>query len=241
MSVNLKDAIDQLQEMRHLDSEEGVANALFKVGVGYIQCDKLDQAYEALDEAYYLCGKLENHIGQAHVTKHLATIAEKRGQFDEALEKIEDALSVYEQHDQKQLVYDAKEMKSRLLHLTGRSVEAADLLNEMLEDSEKAGDEITSLLLLQYLAPILRSLGRLEEALLNYRRYGFLAEKLNEPQRVALAYVGVGTLEAQLGRPHIALGALEEAAKAFETLGMPEQRAKIKDEIMRMQQAAGAK
>lgn len=239
MSVNLKDALDQLQEMRHHDSEEGVANALFRVGVGYLQRGKIDQADEALDEAYYLCGKLENKLGLAHVAKHQAVIAEKRGQEDEALEKLEEALAIYQEHDQSQFVYDAKEMKSRLLHLAGRSEESAELLASMLADAQAANDEITSLLLLQYLAPVLRSLGRLEEALANYRLYGALAEKLNEPQRVALAYVGVGTLEAQLGRPHIAVGALEEAAKAFESLGMPEQVAQVKNEILRLKQEPG--
>ena len=238
MSVNLKDALDELQEMRHLDSDEGVANAQFKIGVGYLQRGKLDQADESLDEAHYLCGKLENHVGRAHVAKNQALIAEQRGQLDAALEKIDEALAVFEEQCQEEIIFDAREMKARMLHQAGRSQESAELLSSMIARADQAEDEVTALLLLQYLAPVLRSLGRLEEALANYRRYGFLAEKLGEPQRVALAYVGVGTLEEQLGRPHIAVGALEEAVKQFEALGMPEQAAQAKREIMRLTEQA---
>ncbi len=239
MSVNLKDALDELEEMRHADSDEGVANAQFKIGVGYLQRGKLDKADEALDEAHYLCGKLENDIGRAHVAKNQALIAEQRGQLDAALEKINEALAVFEEQSSEDIIFDAREMKARMLHEAGRGQESAELLSSMIARADQAGDDVTVLLLLQYLAPVLRGLGRLEEALVNYRRYGALAQKLNDPQRMVLAYVGVGTLEEQLGRPHIAVGALEEAAKLFDTLGMPEQVAQTRTEIMRLTNGGG--
>lgn len=234
MKINLQDAIGLLQEMRDVDSEEGVANALFKVGVAYLQRNRLDQAAEALEEAHYLCGKLENWLGQAHVAQKQAELALARGQFAEALTALDQALAVFAQQASPDVYFQAMDLRSRLLERDGRGQEAADTLLGILAEADKAGDEVSAMLLLQHLGPIQRRLGQLAQALTTYRRYGALAQKLGEPQSEALAYVAVGTLEAQLGRPAVALGALNRAVIAFEGLGMLQKARDVQREIERL-------
>lgn len=234
MKINLQDALDHLQEMRHADSDEGVANALYRLGVAYLQRKRLAQAEEAFDEAQYLCEKLENHLGLAHVLQKRAELALATGDGQAALAKLDQVLAIFRQEAPPEVVFQAVELRARALDGLGRTAEAAAELESLLAQADHAGDEVSALLLLQYLAPLQRRLGQPERALATYRRHGALAEKLGEPQRVALAYVAVGSLEAQLGRPEVARGALGRAAAAFLGLGMAQQAREVRAEMVRL-------
>ncbi len=237
VKINLADALEQLQEMRALDSDEGVANALFVVGVGYLQKKRYEPAAEALDEALHLCRKLDNPAGQGQVLLRLAELAQAREQTQQALDHLDQAAACFEGLGDSAGVASTLERRARLLEQAGDLAGAVEALQGALALARQAGDELSQLLLHQYLAPLHRRLDQPEQALEAYRRLGALSQKLGEPQREALALVGVGTLLAQAGEAAEAARALSGAEEIFKRLGQPRQAAKVAAERARLTQA----
>jgi tetratricopeptide (TPR) repeat protein len=111
---------------------------------------------------------------------------------------------------------------------------AAGSLEEALALALEAGDELSQMLLNQYLGPLYRGLGDQAKALSAYRRLGALSQKNNEPQREALALVGVGTLLAQEGQADEAGRAFKGAEEVFRRLGQPKQAEVVAAERRRL-------
>ncbi len=234
MKVDLPRALERLEEMRGIDSDEGVANALFEVGVGYLQRQSWPAAAEALDEALHLCVKLDNLPGQGQVRLRLADLAVAQEDPAQAREHLAAAEECFQWAEDLSGQASTLERRAHLLEHTGDLAGAAAALEQALGLADKADDRLSQLLLNQYLAPLLRRLGRLEEAFDSYRRLGALSQELNEPQREALALVGVATLLAQRGENNEAARALAGAEEIFNRLGLPRQAAKVAAERRRL-------
>eukprot|EP01022_Parablepharisma_sp_SALTPOND_P028521 TRINITY_DN71093_c0_g1_i1.p2 TRINITY_DN71093_c0_g1~~TRINITY_DN71093_c0_g1_i1.p2 ORF type:complete len:594 (-),score=226.56 TRINITY_DN71093_c0_g1_i1:622-2403(-) len=220
--------------MRELDSEEGVANALFQVAVGYLQRKSWSAAAEALDEALHLCIKLDNPAGQGQVRLRLAELAAAQQDPDQALEHLATAEECFRGLEDVSGLASVLERRAGLLEQAGDLAGAAEALQQALELAQEANDELSQLLLNQYLAPLQRRLGRLDQAYESYRRLGALSQKLNEPQREALALLGVAALLAQRGEAEEAARALTGAEEIFNRLGLPRQAAKVAAERERL-------
>ena len=95
MKINLDKALEELEAMRQLDSDEHVANALFTVAVARMERGHLEEAWEALDEAAYLCGKLDNEAGLAQVRVRLGELEAMRGNLGDAEENLRRALAFF--------------------------------------------------------------------------------------------------------------------------------------------------
>ncbi len=231
MKIDLEEAISALNDARHEDIDEAVANALYRVGVAYLQRDRSDDAFETLDEARYLCGKLENRAGGAHVGLALAQVAQSRGQLDEAEPFAREALAVFEADGDDSGRVKALEILSQALYDSGQPDKAAQALEDALALTEKAGDTVGQILFKQYLAPLYREMDRKEDALSAYRVLGRLAHEMGDHQRTALAAVGVGTMLADLGRREEALQAFEQARDIFKNLGQLQRANQVEAEM----------
>lgn len=230
----LQDELERLAEMRAVDSDEGVANSLMRVAIAYLDKGQPELAADPLDEARYLCRKLENPIGLAQVCLRLADVSAAAADFEKAREQLAEAEGIFAEKEDLVGRVGALERVGRVELAAGREAEAARAWEEALGIVCQGGDLVGELLLVQYLAPLYRRMGRNSEAMEFYRRLGRLADTAGDPQRVALALVGLGTLLAQDGDFGQARTALEQAAEQYELLGQLERAAQVKQEMARL-------
>ncbi|MCB2192937.1 MAG: tetratricopeptide repeat protein [Deltaproteobacteria bacterium] len=223
MKIDLGQALDNLQQMRAEGGKESIANALFVVGMAQMQKGRPAPAKQALDEALELCRELGNRSGEGQVLMRLAELAQQAGDLGPAKGMLDQALESFVQAQDDPGRAAALERRARLFQETGDLGEAAASLEEALALAGRAGDELSQMLLNQYLAPVYRGLEQNDKALEAYRRLGALSQKNNEPQREALAMVGVGTLLAAKGQADEAEKAFLGAEEVFKRLGQPKQ------------------
>jgi tetratricopeptide (TPR) repeat protein len=234
MKINLDSALMDLDAARQLDQEELVANTLFTVAVAYMDRGRLDEAAEALDEARYLCAKLENQAGQAQVALRQADLALARQDFALAEKPAAEALEIFEAVGDLAGRVSARERLAAALSALGRHAEALPHLETAVALLTEAGDRVGEVLLRQRLAPLYRGLGRLPEAVAAYEALGRAAEAVGERQRVALALVGLGTCAAELGRLKAALAALAQAREVYLGLGQGARADQVQEEMIRL-------
>ena len=236
MRINLEDALASLEDMRQVDSEEGVANALMRVAVAYLERGRIEPADEALDEAYYYCTKLDNLEGKAHVALRWSEVAMARGDYDLAEERLNEALAYFESQDNKSSITSALERLGRAQAGAGRQQDACNSLERALVICHQGEDQVGQLLFQQYLAPLYRQQGELKKAARAYAAMGDLARAKRDLQREALAWIGVGTCRAEAGDSK---GGAEDLAKAkaiFARLGHMRRAAQVDAEMKRFLQ-----
>ena len=231
MKIDLEDALASLEDARHEDIDEAVANALFKVGVAYLERKRLTEAAEALEEAEYLCRKLENHEGLAQINLRAAGLDFAEGRFDRAAERLRASLVFFEEKKDISAVLIAKERLAHALAEGNRPGEAAQCLEEALTLLAGGGDPVAELLLVQQLGPLYRNLERWDLARKAYARMGALADGLGDSQRVALALLGIGACLAQAGDKDGALLALEQSRDEFAQLGQLARAKMVQNEM----------
>ena len=231
MKIDLEDALASLEDARYEDIDEAVANALFKVGVAYMERKNIPDAAEAFEEAEYLCRKLENREGLAQVSLRAAELDIARGSGGKAVERLESALAFFEEKKDVSTVVLAKERLAYALALENRHRDAAECLEGALELAVGGGDQVAELLMVQQLAPLYRELGDWEKARKAYARMGALADGLGDYQRVALALLGMAACLAQAGERDQALVALEQARDEFVKLGQLERAKMVQNEM----------
>lgn len=234
MKIDIEEALNQLDSMRELDSDEGVANALLKVAVAYLERGRAALAGEPLEEAYYYCRKLDNDLGRAHVSLRQGQMELMLGRAAEAVAKYREALEVYEAQDQPSGQVGALEGLAQALAASGDIGGAVRSLEQALELADRAGDKVALVLLRQYLAPLYRHLDQPEQALEVYLAMGRLAQELGDVQRVALALVGVASMQAVTGRTGAALKNLEQARRAYQELGQLARARQVEQEMARL-------
>lgn len=234
MKINLEDALSSLEDARHIDVDEAVANALFRVGVAYLERDRVDEAYEALDEAYYHCRKLENQAGQAQVCLRLAEVAAARSDYPGSLELLHEALKIFRDLNDREGQAGALERLGRISTAGGQESQAVAYFEQALEITTEGGDEIGQMVLYQHLAPLFRRLDRHQEAQNAYRNLGRLADALGDSQRVALALVGIGSCLVSLHRENEAVEAFNQAKILYNELGQLQLASQVEAEISRL-------
>lgn len=236
MKINLEDALSQLEDARFEDQDEMVANALFKVAVASLERRRLDQALEALDEAEHLCRKLDNPEGLAQVHLRQGDAFNASGRPREALERLEAALIYFVEQDRLTGRVGALERMARAHDLMGAKKEAAGRLQEGLDLLGSAEDEVGQLLFAQQLAPLLRGAGDWEGALDAYGRMGRLADSLGDPQRAALAAVGMAACHEGQGRLDQARRSMARAGDIYDHLGQLQLAGQARAKIARLDQ-----
>ncbi|MBI4800299.1 MAG: tetratricopeptide repeat protein [Desulfarculus sp.] len=237
MKIDLEEALNQLDSMRELDSDEGVANALLKVAVAYLERGRAALATEPLDEAYYYCRKLDNDLGRAHVSLRQGQMELLLGRFPEAVAKYREALEVFESQEHPSGQVGAMEGLAQALAAAGDAAGAAASLEQALELAGQAGDKVALVLLRQYLAPLYRHLDMPEQALEVYLEMGRLAQELGDVQRVALALVGVASMQAVTGQTGAAQRNLAQAHRAYQELGQMARARQVEQEMARLRAA----
>ncbi len=237
LKIDLNEALDQLENMRELDSDEGVANALLKVAMAYLERGKAEMAAEPLEEAYYYCRRLDNDLGRAHVSLRQGQMELLLGQPVQAAAKYRQALEVYQSQQDIAGQVSALEGLAQALAVGGSPDQAAPALEQALALTAGHGDQVAAVLLRQYLAPLYRQMGRYEDALEVYLAMGQAAQELGDLQRVALALVGAGSMQAQTGRTGVALKNLEQAQRAFTELGQATLASQVEQEMARLRAA----
>ncbi|MFH1034057.1 MAG: tetratricopeptide repeat protein [Pseudomonadota bacterium] len=240
MKIDLNEALDTLDSMRELDSEEGVANALLLVAVAYLERGKAELAAEPLEEAYYYCRKLDNQPGRAHVSLRQGQMELSQGRPGESAAKYREALEVFQGAGDIPGQVTALEGLAQALTAGDDQARAIEALEQALALVEQGDDQVALVLLRQYVAPLYRHLGRHEEALDAYLEMGRGAQALGDLQRVALALLGAGAMQAQTGRTGVALKNLGQARRAFSELGQATLAEQVGQEIARLEAALGS-
>ena len=234
MKIDLEDALASLEDARYEDMDEAVANALFKVGVAYLERKKISEASEAFEEADYLCRKLENREGLAQINLRAAEADLALGQGGRAVERLEKATAFFEAGDNISAILIAKERLAYALTAENRHRDAAECLEQALSLVAGGKDQVAELLMVQQLAPLYRGLEEWEAARKAYARMGALADGLGDSQRVALALMGMGACLAQTGDTDEARLAMEQARDEFVKLGQLERAKMVQVEIDRL-------
>ena len=241
MHIDLEDALERVEEMRDADSDEGVANALMRLGLAYVQRKKLNLAAEAFDETHYICKKLENIPGQAQVCLHMAEVEMGRNQLDPAGDWLAKALKLFREIKDVSGQIDSLEMQSQLMLRLGREKEAISRLKQALDILEKhGGDEIAKVLVLTHLASIHRYMANWDQAGRTYQQVLDLSYALGDQDRTAFALVGVGTCLVLSGKVEEGNRALGEAEELYQKLGQISRAEQVRAEMERLG-AASAK
>ena len=234
MKLDLQEALENLHYMREEDSEEGVANALFKVGMAYLQRGRTQEAAEPLDEAYYLCRKLENPVGLAQVCLARARLHQAEKDHAQAEQWSRQALEIWEGQGDQSGVLQALEALAQALDGLGQWPQAAASLERALLITQEAEDQVGQILMMQRLAPLYRSMERWGDALNAYLALGRMADAAGDRQRVALSLVGVGNMEAILEHKPQAALAFSQACGVFTELGQQTLAAQVRREAERL-------
>lgn len=236
MKLNLDEVLTSLAQARQDDVDEQVANALFRVGTAYLQHHRPDLAKEALDEALYLCNKLENPGGRAQVDLKMAEAEQAQGELAQAERRLMEAMVTFKELDDKAGLVNALEHLGRLYETAGQAEPACRVYGDALLLARGSGDNVSELLLAQRRAPLLRALGRADEALVEYRGMAAAASEVQDPQRLALALVGVGTLSFEQGMADVGAKALGDAADTYAILGQTKRAEQVRRELERFQE-----
>lgn len=234
MKIDLEDALARLEDARFEDLDEAVANALFLVAVAYLERGRHEQALEHLDEAEYLCRKLENPDGLAHVELRMAQALLNRGELTQSEERVRHALAHFQAKNEITNQVTSLELLAQVLERQDRRQEAAEALEQGLAMMEEGQDPVGQVLMVQQLAPIYRALGELDKARAAYARLGRLADAMGDHERVALALVGLGSCLAGLGELERSLEALDQAREVYLELGQKQRAAMVVAEMARL-------
>jgi len=234
LKIDLEDALARLEDARFEDLDEAVANALFRVAVAYLERGRHQEALEHLDEAEYLCRKLENPDGLAQVELRMAQALLGQGELAKSEERTRRALAHFQAKGEVANQVTALELLAQVLERQQRTQEAAEALEQALEIMEAGQDQVGQVLLVQQLVPLYRALGWWDKARAAYVRLGRLADAMGDSERVALALVGLGSCLAELGELPRSLEALDQAREVYLELGQKKRAAMVVAEMARL-------
>ena len=216
--ASLKDLKEDLAQARDAGDPLQTANLAFKLGEGYRERGKLEQALPLLEEAQAICREHANADGDAMVSLSLAELHLARGEASEAAEQAAAALPHYRHQDD-----PPRRVRGCLLlgdaHWAREEhAKALPLYEEALELCRTHEDTMGTATLLDRGAKMMRHLGRDGDALPLFLEALGCWEKLGVPDRTAMTWVNLGDIHAKLGHLAEAIQCHKSALSLYRTL-----------------------
>ena len=193
-SIALYESTSPIDEQGLHNARSVLASSLFKLG----QLEDAEQQFELLVAYERESGDAE----QLSITlRQFSEMMMETGRFDEALNYIEEATSVYTEHDALERGRQQQQMGAVLRRLD-RYEEALDCYHNAMDQFRIAGADIESSITLNSLAIIARRNGNLEESERYYKEAITLRARADSRLNpdIAATYANLGRLYNQMGR-----------------------------------------
>ncbi|HEX2568977.1 MAG TPA: tetratricopeptide repeat protein, partial [Polyangia bacterium] len=169
-------------------------------------------------------GTAANPIEEARHLKKLASIAQKTGQYPEALHLCQQALALVEDIDPL-MAASLEALGGLTLCYQGQYAQAQEWImrglsriDETTQTDERARLAIEAALHRAH-GNLLVDMGRPQEAVEEYEKGAPLCEQLGDRWELSIVYFNIGAAQAQAGRPAQALESLERALTAKLAIG----------------------
>jgi tetratricopeptide (TPR) repeat protein len=193
---------------KRLGSEQGRADVLNALGVGYQELGELDRAADSYRQAADLRRRIDDRRGYATSLKNLATLALVRGAYDEAGRDLEQALEILQGLGDRAGVADLENAYGGLEEERGRYDRALEDYRRALQQRRDLGDRLALAESLGNVGFAYHLLGDYDNALVYWQQ----ALVLN---RATGDRAGVVTTTQSIGQLQLAQGKWSDALKSF--------------------------
>jgi eukaryotic-like serine/threonine-protein kinase len=193
---------------KRLGSEQGRADVLNALGVGYQELGELDRAADSYRQAADLRRRIDDRRGYATSLKNLATLALVRGAYDEAGRDLEQALEILQALGDRAGVADLENAYGGLEEERGRYDRALEDYRRALQQRRDLGDRLALAESLGNVGFAYHLLGDYDNALVYWQQ----ALVLN---RATGDRAGVVTTTQSIGQLQLAQGKWTDALKSF--------------------------
>ena len=196
-----------------LGSEQGRADVLNALGVGYQELGDLDRAAESYQQSAAIRRRIDDRRGYATSLKNLATLALVRGAGGEAERDLAQALAILQAIGDRAGVAELENAYGGLEEERGRYDRALDSYRRALELRRDLGDKLALAESLTNVGYTYHLLGRYDDALVYWQQALDLDRSTGDRS-------GVVTTTQSIGQLQLAQGKWTAALKSFlDTLG----------------------
>lgn len=206
-----------LEISRRLDDQEQIASALKNIGGIHYYRGDYDRACELFLEAMAIARKREDQSLEAKCLNNIGIIYINTGKFDEALRSLQDALHIYEQLGQNQIVLANTSNNIAFVYGCRGEYRRALELNEKSTAIHKQQSNFQDYLISQSnIAHDLMIVGEYERAILIANNVLAEADAMKLPVAVSSAHTNLGTAYFWEGNKDLAVHHLNQAIKIAE-------------------------
>ncbi len=217
--MSLKKHLEDLENFRATNNEQGIANVCFKIGDIYLQKGKWDEAKQYLREAKAICRKLGSEEGCALTSIGLGDIYHNTQSPETARGHYEHALDFFEKQGDEKNIANLLGRLGELSREQGDFPRALDAFSKAGDICQGHNDHLGAAHFNERMALVYRNqeefelaIERFEEAL-NYYKENRVADRL------AFVLTGLGELKYKVGQPKKALKCLSQALRIYQKLG----------------------
>lgn len=230
----MEELTDALELARIDGDTEAEASALYGIGSIYLKDKVLEAAGDFFGQCVRVCrtsGQLE---GLVQVLIDLGDMALSDKQYSRADVFFQEAQQACEEMENPQL-------RSRVLDRAGDLALAEENLDRALDASLEGlklcrdhNDTIGSIYFLEKIIPLYKAKGSADEAEANYRQLITCADKIGDPERMALGLVGLADLYERTRKTSKAMPYLEMAHDIYLRLGKEDEAGLIRGQLERL-------
>lgn len=230
----MEELTDALETARIDGDTEAEASALYGVGSIYLK----DKVLEAAEDFFGQCARVCRTSGQleglVQVLLDLGDMALSDKQYSRADVFFQEAQQACEEMENPQL-------RTRVLDRAGDLALAEEDLDRALDASLESlklcrdhNDTIGSIYFLEKIIPLYKAKGSADEAEANYRQLITCADKIGDPERMALGLVGLADLYERTRKTSESIPYLEMAHDIYLRLGKEDEAGLIRGQLERL-------
>ena len=158
-----------------------------------------------------------------------------KGQILDAIQSFESALEIYSELGRMEEMANVLEKLGDIYYLRRNFEKALRAYKACLDICENFEDEISTCIIAEKIAYVLRDKGEYERCLPYFYRIIEIAEKYKDPHRAGRALAGIGECCLKLNRFEQAKDALQLALKIFRGMGAIEQTKVLEASLERLE------
>jgi CHAT domain-containing protein len=173
-----------LEINRNLKAKSGIGDVLNQMGFVYSNIGEYSTAIEKINEAAGLMKEENNIIGLAGVYNHLGIVFQMSGRVEKASEYFNNSLKIYEENKDQINVVAVLSNLGTLSFDTKDYIKADEYHYKALQISRELKDKELEVNCLLNLANDQTLLGKMDEAMVNYKSGLEIAKSLNSPDLI---------------------------------------------------------
>ena len=217
--MSLKKHLDDLENFRATDNEEGIANACFKIGDIYLQRGKWDEAKGYPREAKAICGKLGSAEGCALTAIGLGDIYRNTHSPETAYTHYKQALDFYEKQEDKKSIANLMSRLGELARDQGDLSGALKAFSRARNICQAHHDQLGEAHFNERLALVYRDQNEFELAIDSFQKALAYYEQHRVADRLAFVLSGLGELQYKVGQYSQGLKWFNQALRLYQKLG----------------------